>query len=295
MCDRDGQCATNQKCCSNGCGHVCITVLEESPGCTGVNCRIFCEYGYKRYSKGCNICKCQDATDGVEKPGECPVGFLPEGIVGTCVEECSSDDNCTDVSQKCCSNGCGHVCVDALNIKSECPPVLCTLACENGFQKDDKGCDICSCNEEKSCGSVFCTGHCPYGNKDDKNGCPICDCKEKPAKCKESNCSDFCEYGYQRDSEGCEICECTSQDSAQIVKEGTCPAVSDDNEAGSCADLCDIDDECTGGDKCCYNGCGHVCTKRSQSENESGANLLASSIVLLLVGTSLSVVVTQKL
>jgi hypothetical protein len=29
--------------------------------------------------------------------------------MGTCVESCSSDDDC-DANLKCCSNGCGHVC-----------------------------------------------------------------------------------------------------------------------------------------------------------------------------------------
>ena len=49
-----------------------------------------------------------------ERPGECPVN---EGLVGACIEGCSSDSDCTDdVTQKCCSNGCGHVCTDAVNI-----------------------------------------------------------------------------------------------------------------------------------------------------------------------------------
>ena len=40
-----------------------------------------------------------------EKIGTCPV---PEGA-GICVELCTSDFDC-DGNQKCCSNGCGHVC-----------------------------------------------------------------------------------------------------------------------------------------------------------------------------------------
>ena len=41
--------------------------------------------------------------------GECPA--LPPGVVGGCVEECSSDASCKN-GQKCCSNGCGHTCKD---------------------------------------------------------------------------------------------------------------------------------------------------------------------------------------
>ncbi|CAH1246656.1 Hypp7762 [Branchiostoma lanceolatum] len=40
--------------------------------------------------------------------GECPD---TTGMVGTCVEDCSSDSECA-AGQKCCSNGCGHVCMD---------------------------------------------------------------------------------------------------------------------------------------------------------------------------------------
>ena len=42
-----------------------------------------------------------------EKPGECPV--LPPDTVGHCSDFCSGDDSCAG-TQKCCSNGCGHVC-----------------------------------------------------------------------------------------------------------------------------------------------------------------------------------------
>ena len=39
--------------------------------------------------------------------GVCP--DLPTGVLGTCVEMCSSDAGC-DPGLKCCSNGCGHTC-----------------------------------------------------------------------------------------------------------------------------------------------------------------------------------------
>ena len=43
------------------------------------------------------------------KDGVCPA--VPEGTVGICSEFCSNDQECTGI-QKCCSNGCGHTCVD---------------------------------------------------------------------------------------------------------------------------------------------------------------------------------------
>ena len=43
---------------------------------------------------------------GIGRPGACP---KPTGR-GFCVEMCSADEDCPQ-NQKCCSNGCGHVCM----------------------------------------------------------------------------------------------------------------------------------------------------------------------------------------
>ena len=50
---------------------------------------------------------------GQEKPGLCPKPR--SGQVGTCVEACSGDGDCKD-AKKCCSNGCGHVCLKPLGM-----------------------------------------------------------------------------------------------------------------------------------------------------------------------------------
>ena len=49
----------------------------------------------------------------VVRPGVCPTGLLAEGVAGACYEGCSDDGDCS-TNQKCCSNGCGHVCVNAV-------------------------------------------------------------------------------------------------------------------------------------------------------------------------------------
>ena len=43
------------------------------------------------------------------KPGVCPE--RAQMGAGICAEMCSYDVSCPD-QQKCCSNGCGHVCMD---------------------------------------------------------------------------------------------------------------------------------------------------------------------------------------
>ena len=45
----------------------------------------------------------------IVKSGQCP--RLEQGSVGTCYEECQNDGDCAGDS-KCCSNGCGHVCMN---------------------------------------------------------------------------------------------------------------------------------------------------------------------------------------
>ena len=78
-CDSDIECVGNQMCCSNGCGHDCITpVLKTKP----------------------------------DRSGQCPI--VGEDTVGICVDQCHSDRDCSDVSQRCCSTGCGHVCMDTV-------------------------------------------------------------------------------------------------------------------------------------------------------------------------------------
>ncbi|XP_050773714.1 WAP four-disulfide core domain protein 3-like isoform X2 [Gopherus flavomarginatus] len=71
-CQGDNSCPPGQKCCSNGCGHVCM----------------------------------RPVTRPRVRPGACP---RPQGP-GICVERCQGDNSCPP-GQKCCSNGCGHVCM----------------------------------------------------------------------------------------------------------------------------------------------------------------------------------------
>ena len=80
----------------------------------------------------------------VPREGECPA--IAENVVGTCVEECKYDVECPE-EQKCCSNGCGHVCMDfgkipACSLPHSCNPVKKqTKYIIDGLVQD---CSICS-------------------------------------------------------------------------------------------------------------------------------------------------------
>jgi len=66
------------------------------------------------------------------------------------------------------------------NSGAACAPVSCYMFCENGFAKDDKGCDMCQCAEEEKeteCPPVMCMMYCDTGFEQDENGCDICRCK----------------------------------------------------------------------------------------------------------------------
>ncbi|ELT93045.1 hypothetical protein CAPTEDRAFT_59738, partial [Capitella teleta] len=56
-----------------------------------------------------------------------------------------------------------------------CPDLVCTVFCENGFKKDENGCDICQCAKPE-CPEVMCDVYCENGFKKNENGCDICQC-----------------------------------------------------------------------------------------------------------------------
>ncbi|XP_045912686.1 WAP four-disulfide core domain protein 3 isoform X1 [Micropterus dolomieu] len=93
FCSNDSDCAKNEKCCSNGCGHQCMTPY------TG---------------------------EAEAKPGVCP---RRQWGAGLCAEFCSNDSDCPQ-NEKCCSNGCGHQCMTPYTVKrGRCPLPTGTPMC----------------------------------------------------------------------------------------------------------------------------------------------------------------------
>ncbi|XP_070554200.1 uncharacterized protein [Ptychodera flava] len=120
-CYSDSECPGRQKCCSNGCGHVCENPVREivksgqcpiPDGDTFGLCEeecssdIECRGRQKCCFNGCGHV-CDDPVKEGDKPGECPA--IDDDTFGLCEEECYRDTECPG-RQKCCFNGCGHVC-----------------------------------------------------------------------------------------------------------------------------------------------------------------------------------------
>lgn len=117
-----------------------------------------------------NSCDAAAAGTGVMHDGECapppPGGFCggianiqcPDGQV--CVQ--NPDSNC---DPNLGGADCGGICV-LDEPEEECGEVLCALFCENGFQTDENGCEICECADEPElepchiggCNGELCVG-----------------------------------------------------------------------------------------------------------------------------------------
>uniref|UniRef100_A0A8C2EGV0 WAP domain-containing protein n=1 Tax=Cyprinus carpio TaxID=7962 RepID=A0A8C2EGV0_CYPCA len=111
-CFGDSECPDDEKCCSNGCGHVCMPPYKEKPGscpkpvgaglcaemCSGDSS---CPNNQKCCSNGCGH---QCMLPYTEKPGVCPMTLA--GVGGSCEELCVNDFDCPR-NEKCCSSICG--------------------------------------------------------------------------------------------------------------------------------------------------------------------------------------------
>uniref|UniRef100_A0A8C6UCQ9 WAP four-disulfide core domain 2 n=1 Tax=Neogobius melanostomus TaxID=47308 RepID=A0A8C6UCQ9_9GOBI len=97
-----------------------------------------------------NVCWAAKPGDKwIVKPGACPRRTWG---VGMCAEYCSSDSECKG-ALKCCSNGCGHECMEPYKVKrGRCPPPQPTQMCAEYCHHDGQ------CPEEQKCCRTSC-GH----------------------------------------------------------------------------------------------------------------------------------------
>jgi len=98
-----------------------------------------------------------------------------------------------------------------------CEPVLCEIACEYGFERDERGCEICRCAPPPACEPLTCDiAECEFGRVRDERGCETCECNPGPT-CPPVLCDLACEHGFARNEDGCEICECAPPPTCEPV------------------------------------------------------------------------------
>ncbi|KAK5971137.1 hypothetical protein GCK32_009899 [Trichostrongylus colubriformis] len=241
----------------------------------------------------------EETKSELVKPGQCPYFDERSCEDQPQLKECGSDEDCAGV-QKCCSDGCTRKCLYPENASAcvqyksalqmigqseriqcrpaprKCFPPLCThkIPCKYGLKKDSNGCDTCECSSP--CDGVKCPDtsicvpmpvECNFGPCPEVPRCVVNPCligsprvdsaTSQPVKCNDNNdCvgsggSWYCSQ-YRSDSGIC----CPGQEPRWSP--GTCPpataAISD------CTRRCLIDEQCSSGQKCCFNGCGLSCT-----------------------------------
>ncbi|XP_045207930.2 WAP four-disulfide core domain protein 2-like isoform X1 [Mercenaria mercenaria] len=146
-CTSDWNCPGSQKCCSNGCGRVCTKPVGNGKSCF---------YNGKKYENGetfkvlCNTCTCTEGKVSctekacLPKPGHCP--RQDPDKAGICILGCIFDWGCQGV-KKCCSNGCGMMCMLPLgrySSKPNCAGVYCPdLYCDDLYTPPGGCCEIC--------------------------------------------------------------------------------------------------------------------------------------------------------
>ncbi|XP_008316926.1 WAP four-disulfide core domain protein 3 [Cynoglossus semilaevis] len=94
-----------------------------------------------------------DEADGCStaKPGRCPRRKWGAGL---CAEFCQTDSDCPN-EQKCCSNGCGHQCMEPNAVKhGRCPKPQRTHMCAEFCVHDGQ------CPEKQKCCRTTCGKAC---------------------------------------------------------------------------------------------------------------------------------------
>lgn len=231
--------------------------IRDNLECLDLTCRMGCDYGFSLDPETrCPTCNCRDPCDEIQcddshecrtvevscegeycppvpacfpkKQGQCPYLVPPAGedSEDACAYECRSDNHCHG-SKKCCSNGCGTVCVEP-QLKSACQhlqSIQIHQAIELGMPAKQKYIAQCNdngtwktiqCGPSNICWCVDDRGNEKSGTRTSSSKHPNC-AVSKVSHCPQVMCKP-CEHGFEFDENGCKSCQCKD-----FCKEIKCP------------------------------------------------------------------------
>ncbi|XP_078001190.1 uncharacterized protein LOC144453723 isoform X8 [Glandiceps talaboti] len=215
---------------------------------------------------------CQDASCEIYG---CPPVFYDQNVYGApCPDLCNNDDSCLN-GMKCCGTVCGRECVQPIVRTYTCTD---NHSCQNGATctiTDQYPYFMCLCPNGftgRLCESRLTV--CEHGSTRQED-CNTCYCSNGQWACTEMGCPQVnCEHEGQLYTQGstrqedCNTCfcsngqwACTEMGCPQEVY-GCPPVFYDQNMYGApCPDLCNDDDSCLDGMKCCGTVCGQQCVQ----------------------------------
>ena len=241
--------------------------------CAPVACAMWCENGFARDARGCEICAC--AEPGCSSDRDCAAGQrcvspeyeagdegrpAPRGVCIPGPRECLADSDCAPgercllpdcateadcrgfcepFSQECRADadcGVGEVCrQDPTHPCSWGPCPMHEPAPPMLCLPACSSLDERSCSQRPDCGGV-------YGSACDSSGNCTPDrefrCEDANGTCEPVLCDMWCPNGFQRDARGCEICACIPgcRSDADCAPGERCEAAMETcDPAGNCA------------------------------------------------------------
>ncbi|XP_022255570.1 balbiani ring protein 3-like [Limulus polyphemus] len=201
--------------------------------CSGVLCRLGCDYGFEHDYAECPICACRNPC----KDAKCPKGY-----------ECQM----TEV-----------LCEDIW-----CPPLPKCMRVKtqsrNSFPRCPTGGPMLNENDiPMICNPQIGVQQCP-----DTHVCLVPD-PVTPGICCPRSGEDLSLVDSSEDN----LLVSNSTEEQNVSsgeKEGSCPVV-ESWEVGNCAEECQVDSDCSGPQKCCTNGCAaHVCRDPAGTTGKPG-------------------------
>lgn len=199
-------------------------------GCRSQTCTRTCPQGFIIDAEGCNTCRCQPAPDqescpAIECPDRCLHGYVTDSA-GCMTCDCRTEDAPPRASHSSPQRGSSRRYASRAerhqskgsSSQGDCGvSPICMMYCEHGFQKDSRGCDICTCREDPPAEAAQLPANSSAQQPEYFPDAPAQIPADVPAKqpsapdCIRKRCHRHmtCSFGFVKDEFGCDTCVCS--------------------------------------------------------------------------------------